>query len=143
MIEVLSLRQWYDLALVSVSILRRHEQHEIATVTSLCETIKKTGFWSKPIIVERDDFIILDGHHRYEAALRLGLTRVPCALVTYKNANIEVSPWRESESIDHEAVRRAALTGKLMPIKTSRHSFKTPIEEERIPLANLKQSIHA
>lgn len=47
-------------------------------VQYVAESIRQFG-WKQPIVIDRDGVIIV-GHTRYKAALRLGLTKVPCLI---------------------------------------------------------------
>lgn len=47
-----------------------------AAVPATAESIKKFG-WQQPIVIDRDGVIVC-GHTRYKAALKLGLETVPC-----------------------------------------------------------------
>jgi hypothetical protein len=52
-------------------------------VAALAKRMKKEGWWDglPPIFARDDDYEILDGHHRVEAALHAELDRVPVVLV--------------------------------------------------------------
>lgn len=45
-------------------------------IDALCEIIPKVGF-NVPILIDREG-VIVKGHSRYAAAIRLGMTEVPC-----------------------------------------------------------------
>jgi hypothetical protein len=124
---------------MDTDLLLSHEQFDSCYVTKLAEAISGSGIWTQPIIVEDDRYIVLDGHHRLESARRLSLSKVPCACVHYNSDIIEVLAWRCGEVIDRDAVRVAAISGDLLPVKTSRHVFSKAVAPERIPLARLKQ----
>lgn len=138
-LEKIKIYDWYSLALINSDLLLSHEYYDNNVVNCLMEKIKNSGVWTEPIVVDNNNFIVLDGHHRLEAARRLALHKVPCACIDYDSDIIDVSAWRQGETIDRTAVREAALSGKLLPIKTSRHSFSKPIVIEKVSLAYLKQ----
>lgn len=48
------------------------------TVQKLCEVIQKVGF-NQPIVVDKEN-VIVKGHSRWKAAVRLGLDKVPCII---------------------------------------------------------------
>jgi CTP:phosphocholine cytidylyltransferase-like protein len=87
----------------------------------LVDKINKEKIWTKPLIVDREDGLILDGHHRYFAAMKLGLQRVPVIKVEYE----EITIWslRKNISITHKLVRETVESGNLYPNKTVKHSF--------------------
>lgn len=53
---------------------RKHQQYDVKQIAT---SIKKYGF-NDPIGIWSDHNVIVEGHGRYEAALSLGLTQVPC-----------------------------------------------------------------
>ena len=52
------------------------------------DTISKNEYWIKPIVIESEHHLILDGHHRFDVAKRMGLTRIPVVIVNYKDIEI-------------------------------------------------------
>ena len=72
-----------------------------------------------PIIVDRGTNVILDGHHRFAAADKLGLGLIPAILVDYPDSEISVSSWRSGIEIGSDDVIKAGVSGRLLPSKTS------------------------
>ena len=70
--------------------------HEMIIPTNLekrLSKLRKIGFY-KPIIVDSETMVILDGHHKWNAAATLGLIKVPVLKVEYLQSNsIEVETW--------------------------------------------------
>lgn len=76
-------------------------------VPFVAESIEKFG-WQQPIVIDRDN-VIIAGHTRYKAALRLGLKTVPCKYAdeltpeevdAYRiadNKTAELSTWDEDK----------------------------------------------
>jgi hypothetical protein len=90
--------------------------------------------------VENRHYIILDGHHRYQALLDLGCKRIPVYLVDYFQDAIRVETW-PGAIVDHitkEEVVEAVLRGKLFPPKTTRHILETPLEDYPVNLEDLR-----
>ena len=56
----------------------RNPRQNDRTVDLLCEIIPKVGF-NVPIVIDRDG-VIVKGHSRYKAAIRLGMEEVPCVV---------------------------------------------------------------
>jgi ParB family chromosome partitioning protein len=57
-------------------------------IKRLMESIRKIGFVVPVICVKRgEELIIIDGQHRFLAARRMGLERIPCILIPEKYAN--------------------------------------------------------
>ncbi len=90
--------------------------------------------WTQPICVERETLAVLDGHHRLAAAIQLGLTRIPCR--TYDYATVPLASWRPEIEPTRDEVLHRALTGRLYPPKTTRHTF-TRAPDAAVGLARL------
>jgi len=56
----------------------RNARDNDETVTKLCEIIPKVGF-NVPILVDKN-YIIIKGHSRWKAGVRLGLKQLPCII---------------------------------------------------------------
>ena len=77
-----------------------------------------------PLVVDRNTGVILDGHHRHQVALRIGLKCLPCVLVDYQgDDSIELDVWPNCgrDSVTKEEVVQAGLSAELFDPKTSRH----------------------
>ena len=100
----------------------------------------RKGFY-KPIIVNRESMVILDGHHKWTAAKSLGLARVPVIMVDYlvdEGVLVDVWPDCGKESITKAEVLEMGVSGDVFPPKTSRHTLPFKIPSIRIPLSELK-----
>lgn len=110
--------------------IRPNECHYPQHAITLAETILREQLWRVPIAVERTSLAVMDGHHRLQAALQLGLKYVPCLLLDYGYVRVDAS--RQGYLVDpHEIVRRARA-GDLYPPKTTRHLFPSPL-----PICNI------
>ena len=56
------------------------KEHDATQIKNVAKSIEKYG-WQQPIVIDKDNVIIV-GHGRYYAALRLGLEEVPCVKAT-------------------------------------------------------------
>ena len=72
-----------EVQLVPFEILRPHEQIVLKKVDQLERMTVRWNAYTKPLLVDRVSGTILDGHHRYEIAKRMGLLCLPCVLVDY------------------------------------------------------------
>jgi len=95
---------------VGVEDLRRWEENprkNKAAISHVAESIERFGFAS-PIIAREEDNMIIAGHTRYEAALKLGLKSVPVRymdlskadsklLALADNKTAEIAEWDEEE----------------------------------------------
>lgn len=106
-----------DILLLDISNLLSHENIVERRVASLSARILKDGFIKKAIAVDQSSFVVLDGHHRVEAARAIGLRRIPAIILDYSSEKIVVTP----HSISKEDVIRAALEGRKFPPKTTKH----------------------
>jgi len=122
--------------LISLRDLKQHEKISQDHLFSIRDDIISDGFIRNPIIVDRDSGVILDGHHRYNAALEMGLKRIPTVLVDYLSSEIKVYPRRKNIKVTKEIIIQIGENGKLFPYKTTRHviprrplNVKTPLKE--------------
>ncbi len=121
---------------LELALLREHEQIEPERLRQICEEIRREGRLRYPILVDRESFVILDGHHRFRAYKELGFEKIPCVLVDYQSDIVSVRPRRPEFSVSKEEVIRRALCGELYPPKTTQHILHVPWpwEEEICPV---------
>lgn len=122
---------------VSVSQLRHIEGFSDRRVKWLTTKILKDGVWNKPIALDNEHNLVLDGQHRMEAARLLGLAVVP--VVKYDYAKVEVWSLRPNYSFDWKTVVKRALAGDIYPYKTVKHRFPTPLPSCLYNLDELKK----
>ena len=110
-----------DVRLVPVEWLKAHEEIKPKNMEKLLEmTLKWDGF-TKPLIADKATGTILDGHHRFAVAQRLGLARIPVVCIEYLDddtVELELWPASELESISKQEVVDMALSSDLYPPKT-------------------------
>ena len=131
-----------EVELVPLEILRPHEQILPKKVDQLERITHRWNAYTKPLLLDRATGTILDGHHRYNVAKRIGLLCVPCVLIDYlDDDSIELDLWPNSgrDSISKQDVIDAALSGDLMHPKTSRHRLSDHLPPIAVPLSRLKQ----
>ena len=127
------------LKLLPIDALKPHENIIEDRIEGLLESLKRIGVLVKPILVDAKTMIILDGHHRVEALRRIGARMIPAILVDYDNEGlVRVSSWREGVRVTKDDVRRAGLSGNLMPPRTSRHIVSFKIPDVNIPIDVLR-----
>ena len=76
-------------------------------------------------IISKDGHI-LDGHHRFDVARCLHLSKVPAIMLNYltdDRISVAVWPGRELESISKQDIVDMALSEELFPPKTSKHTI--------------------
>ena len=129
-----------DVVLVETVSLRGHEEVIPDNLETRTSKLLSKGFY-KPIIVDRESMVILDGHHKWTAAKSLGLARVPVILVDYlvdEGVLVDVWPGCGRESITKTEVLEMGVSGDVFPPKTSRHTLPFKIPSISIPLSDLE-----
>ena len=128
--------------LVPMEILRPHEQTRPKKVDELEKMTNRWNAYVLPLVVDKNTVVILDGHHRHQVALRLGLQCLPCVQVDYMgDETVELDVWPNCgrESITKEEVVQAGLQGDLFSPKTSRHRLSDHLPPISVPLSRLMQ----
>jgi hypothetical protein len=80
--------------------------------------------------------VILDGHHRWHAIRRLGLSRIPGIRLDYADSRLSLGSWN-SRRFTREDVIRAGETGQLLPHKSTRHLLAPELVAAPVPLDSL------
>jgi len=130
-----------DIELVELAQLRPHEHTLPERVETMTDKLQRNDFFHKPILIDRRTMTILDGHHRHQASLRLGLLRVPAICLDYLvDERIAVEPWRPEElpSLAKQTVLASAQTGRLMKPKSSKHTVAFGLPALAVPLTELR-----
>lgn len=124
---------------VEISRLRCHERIQPDLLTQMREEIRRDGVLRTPILVADRDWVILDGHHRYEALRELGCRRIPAYVVDYDSDVVHVGVWPNAivREVTKEEVIRRGVTGNLFPPKTSRHTVRVSVQDRPTPLRDL------
>ena len=131
------MEQDYRIELRPLGEVLQSEQVDPANVTRLRESIVQAGHWLEPIIVERSQGIVMDGNHRLNAALQLGLKRVPCILLDYADPRVCVRHWRTGQAFEVARIFNTIARGELFAYKTTRHAFDPALPVVAIPLEQL------
>jgi len=97
------------------------EDHNKKRVDWLSEKIILEGYWSKPLAIAREHNLVMDGHHRLQSSLKLGLIRVPCFIFSYKEINIY--SLRDGIDVSHDIIINNFLNSKIFPYKTVKHEL--------------------
>ena len=127
----------YKVELVSVLNVRRTEEHDNNRVSSLLEKIRAQAVWTDPIIIEKHTGLIMDGHHRLNAGKRLSLKYVPCIKLEYVDERVELGFWRDNFKLQVKDILALKTSGKVLPYKTTRHTFSPAIGRCDIPISLL------
>jgi hypothetical protein len=111
----------YKVEIVEINKLKEHEEIDANHLKKLIKEIKSDKILKRPIVVDKNTNIILDGTHRFNALKALGCKKIPSVLVNYRSPKIKVLVWRKGEKITKKDVITAGLTGNKMLPKTSKH----------------------
>ena len=125
-----------EVQLISVEGLHHIEEHEEARVKELEEKIRAEKRWTRPVIVEAKNKLILDGQHRYEVARSLKLKKIPAILVDYDS--VKVWTLRREYPVSAAKVAAKVRRNEVYPYKTVKHKFPFEVPEIDIPLDTLK-----
>ena len=129
-----------EVVLVDIGSLKGHEEVIPDNLDQREKKLLSKGFY-KPIIVDRSSMVILDGHHKWTAAGRLGLARVPVIMVDYlddEGVLVDVWPNCGRDSITKNEVLDMGSSGDVFPPKTSRHTLPFEIPSISVPLGELQ-----
>ncbi len=120
--------------LVKLEMLKEHEEIIPDHLIKMLLEFVSDGVLKKPILVDKNTYIILDGHHRYHVIRYLGGRCIPALLIDYNSDIVTVTAWRKGEIVTKDMVIKAGLSGRKLPPKTSRHIVKIPIPDINMPL---------
>ena len=126
--------------LSSTGDLLPHEEVISGNLDAMKKRLVNSGKFFQPLLVDAATNVILDGHHRWNAAKALGLDLVPVVAIDYLNSNevsVGVWPGCGRNSITKEEVVEMGVSGNLFPPKTSRHRFSFELPRIRVPLDDL------
>lgn len=131
-------RLTYSVVMLPVSQLRPSEKIDLEAARILAQKIDEKGRWTQPILVEKRHSVIMDGHHRHFCATALGLSFIPCVLLSYEDQNLHVSYWSDASPVAVDRIIQAGLSGNLMSYKTTRHQLQVALPCCAINLDDLR-----
>ena len=128
-----------SIVLVNIDKLKCHEEVVEEHVEILRRQMMEDGRLKRPIIVDKNSLVILDGHHRFTALKRMGYKKIPVQVVDYNSQDVRVYLRRKELMIElvKEAVLKKVKDGKLFPSKTTRHLIKGRIGKINYSIKNL------
>jgi len=118
-----------------IESLKHIEGYSKRRVTWLTQKILTEGLWTKPLALDLEHNLVLDGQHRMEVALCLGLKHVP--IVRYDYAQVPLRTLRPNHQFDWRIVTERALRNDIYPYKTVKHDFLEPLPPCQFPLEAL------
>jgi len=120
-VRTLSLGRTKGIVFIKIEELKEHEEIRPNYLEELKNEILLDGILKMPIAVDRNTYVILDGHHRLQTLKKIGCRKIPAILVDYQSPEIKLFAQREGENLTKDMVVDTALSGRKMPPKTSRH----------------------
>ncbi|EFP97967.1 ParB N-terminal domain-containing protein [Vibrio caribbeanicus] len=130
-----------SLQMLALSELKPHEYTDDCRVKYVMDEISRSKLWKAPVVVDYSTKIIMDGHHRVQAANIIGLKSIPCYMTNYSDKNIKVCCWKTGNKFDKSQIYLAASSGYLLPIKTTRHVIDYELKELSLDIELLKSDI--
>lgn len=129
--------------LIELNSLLPHEEVNLIKSQHIADTIEKNAsYFFKPIIITKDESMIIDGHHRFTALKNLGLKYAPCILCDYHSDQIIVRENLESKKIiNKDQIIHAAKNGLLGAEKSTFHLIKNKSIGEGVHLSSLLERV--
>ncbi len=127
--------------LLNIDELRIHEAVDEVQILRIMKSIKESGKFYPPVLVDLESKVVLDGHHRLWAAKRLGCKRILCYCVDYiSDDGVVLRSWRPDAGVTKQDVVDMGLSDGLFPQKTTRHIYELPDGIAAASLDELLQS---
>ena len=114
-----------QIKLIGTNFLRHVEGFSKKRVNWLKEKIVSDGIWNKPICIDGEFGIVMDGQHRMEVAKELGLVVVPALIFSHKN--VEFWSLRANHEVSLDLIMENYQSGKTYPYKTVKYGFPVDV----------------
>jgi ParB-like chromosome segregation protein Spo0J len=111
----------FGVRIIEISHLKGHEKLDTQRLANLKAEIESDGILKKPIVVDINTNVVLDGHHRIGALQALGCSKIPAVFVDYQSPKIGVKTSENGEEFPKHKVIETALKGELLPPKSTWH----------------------
>ena len=134
------MNQPFEVELVPLEWLKTHEEIKAKKYEKLLSISKKWGAQRKPILVDKQTGVILDGHHRHAVAESLGLKRIAVIAINYlddDSIHLEKRSTDIAVSISKEQVISMGLSKKNFPAKVTKHSLEKEMPEIWVDFSEL------
>ncbi|HPR42117.1 MAG TPA: ParB N-terminal domain-containing protein [Candidatus Methanofastidiosa archaeon] len=79
--------------IIPLEDVKCHEEVIEEELQEFIKSLKAKGIFYRPILVDRNSLVVLDGHHRVEGLRRLGAKKVPAILLDYDSDDIKLYTW--------------------------------------------------
>ena len=123
----------YDFKYIDTELLLSHENYIEERHNKLFDYINSSqnDITIPAIIICKDNYTIIDGHHRVSIIKKLKIKKCPCILVNYKNSNIIVNI--NKSNITKDMVIESSKTGCLLNPKSTCH-YIIDNDSNKIPI---------
>jgi hypothetical protein len=101
------------LSIIEIEELKPHEEVIEEVVERLSREISADKVVHDPLILDQNDYIILDGMHRFNALKRLGCRFAPSCLLDYRSPKIKVGSWFRLFTVDDPIPVAQTLLSKM------------------------------
>jgi len=91
--EVNSAYKKYEIVLVKTSDIEPHEEEIYSHTLKLAREIKDSGILFRPIIIEKEYNMVVDGTHRLSSLKLLNLKFIPALVISYMDKVIKIDRW--------------------------------------------------
>lgn len=125
-----------DFELIEIKNIFPIEHYIVERKDILKKKILQEKFWTKPIIIDKNNNLLMDGHHRFQVAKELSFKKLPAVKIDYNT--IEIWSLRNNEKVSKEIVKERALSNNIFPNKTVKHAFDFQVVDCKIPINELK-----
>ncbi|NTV23374.1 MAG: ParB N-terminal domain-containing protein [Nanoarchaeota archaeon] len=126
-----------NVSLVEIGKIRQHEETDPGHLSFMMSKIRQDGVFTEPIVIDGGTMTVLDGHHRLNSCILLGLKKIPCLIVDYEDKGIRVVSRRPGIEVSKQRVREISETRCLFPCKTTKHFIPGRIKKINVPLCEL------
>lgn len=123
--------------LMSIKRLKGHEQTNPIRLQKILRRLMTDGYFTRPILVDKKTYTILDGHHRYQLLKKLGCSKIPGWPLDYRSRRITVTSRRPEYKINKKIIVARAGGRQLFPYKTSKHTLAYPLPKIKVDLNEL------
>jgi cysteine synthase/O-phosphoserine sulfhydrylase/cystathionine beta-synthase len=128
-----------EVELVDLKSLRPAEYMDLKEVLALYAEILKTGMVSRPILVDRESYVILDGHDLFYSLDMLSAAKVPVVKIDLSSVKVR-SLQHGLKPVAKEKIVEAGIKGPKLPPKSFRVLVEIP--QISIPLKDLLPTLH-
>lgn len=127
------------ISLVNIAKLKKHENVMRSRALKIKKNIELSGVIHKPIVVDKQTFVILDGHTRVAALEQLGARMIPVYFVDYYSKNVRVYLRKKSVFMKllKDAVVQMGKSKKVFPARTTMNLISKRPKEISVGLDQL------